>query len=413
MKQAATSPFSDLQPQKPDALLALIALHRADKRLDKIDVGVGVYRDEIGQTPVMRAVKAAEARLVEERLTKAYLGVDGDIRYTELLTTLIFGPNGHEPRRFGLQTPGGTGALRLGAELIAKASPGTRVWLGEPTWPNHASIFAEAGFKIVLHPYYDGVTGGITFDGMMVALTDAFPGDVVLLHGCCHNPTGTKFTRDEWQDLAALCAKRDLIPFVDLAYQGLGDGLEEDVADVRSFLEAVPSALLAYSCDKNFGLYRERVGALWVQASSPSMMDLVRTNLLALARSLWSMPPDHGAAIVRTILEDPGLTRQWRDELDSMRERINAVRKNLSDEFPTLTAIAGQRGLFSLLPVDIAAVNRMRDTHGVYMPANARLNIAGLNSNNLASFVKVLRPIISSAAPRPTFNNTGIKGVTA
>ncbi|MCJ2180964.1 amino acid aminotransferase [Novosphingobium album (ex Hu et al. 2023)] len=393
-------PFSGLSARKPDALLALIALHEADRRPGKIDVGVGVYRDETDRTPVMRAVKAAEVRLADEQPTKAYLGADGDVQYTALLSDVVFGSHRQEPRRFGLQTPGGTGALRLGAELIAHAAPDTRVWLGAPTWPNHAPIFEEARLKTATHPYFDMASGGIAFDAMIDALGDAAPGDVLLLHGCCHNPTGTQFTLAQWRELANLCNVRGLVPFVDLAYQGLGDGLEEDAAGVRQLLEAVPGALLAYSCDKNFGLYRERVGALWVQASAPGLTELVRGNLLALARSLWSMPPDHGAAIVRTILEDSALVMQWRDELDAMRARINAVRKALAAQHPALDAIAGQRGLFSLLPVDADAVASMRDSHGIYMPANARLNLAGLNARNLVAFAEALRPHIPAVAAR-------------
>jgi aromatic-amino-acid transaminase len=407
----APIPFAGLAVQMPDALLALIALHRADKRFGKIDVGVGVYRDETGHTPVMRAVKAAEAHLVEDQRTKAYLGTDGDMRYTELLADIVFGPNAREPRRSGLQTPGGTGALRLGAELIARAAPDARAWLSTPTWPTHAPIFVEAGLEPVAHPYLDLVTGDIDFDAMIGALDDAVAGDVILLHGCCHNPTGTQFTGDQWRELANHCNARGLIPFVDLAYQGLGDGLEADVAGVRQLLDAVPSALLAYSCDKNFGLYRERVGALWVQALEPGLTDLVRANLLTLARSLWSMPPDHGAKIVRTILEDGGITKMWRDELDVMRERIKAVRAALAAEHPALSAIVSQRGLFSLLPISAEAIAQIRETNGIYMPANARLNLAGLNSRNLSSFMQALRPHLPPVATQGASNHIEAKGM--
>ena len=405
---AASIPFAGLAPRKPDALLALIALHQADERPGKIDVGVGVYRDESGKTPVMRAVKAAEAHLVEEQPTKAYLGTEGDMRYTELLAGIVFGPNVREPRRFGLQTPGGTGALRLGAELLAHATPHARVWSGMPTWPNHAPIFTDAGLELVAHPYFDAAKGGIDFDAMIGALGKALSGDVVLLHGCCHNPTGTQFTRDQWRELANLCNVRGLIPFVDLAYQGLGDGLEEDAAGVRQLFDAVPSALLAYSCDKNFGLYRERVGALWVQASTTDLTDLVRANLLTLAHSLSSMPPDHGAAIVRTILEDAGLAAMWRDELGVMRTRINTVRKALAAEHSALSEIAHQRGMFSLLPINGDAVARLRDANGIYMPSNARLNLAGLNSGNLEVFAQAIRPHL----PQPDSRKVGddVKG---
>ncbi len=387
--------FTGLGPRRPDALLALIAMHRADMRPDKIDVGVGVYRDETGQTPVMRAVKAAEARLVTEQPSKSYLGGDGDARFTELLAGMVFGGGKKESRRFGLQTPGGTGALRLGAALLAQANTGTRVWIGDPTWPNHGPIFTDAGLETIVHPYLDATGGGIAFDAMIEALWNARAGDAILLHGCCHNPTGTQFTGDEWRALATLCNTRGLIPFLDIAYQGLGDGIEEDVAGARHLIETVPATVVAYSCNKNFGVYRDRVGALWVHAPTTATIDLVRANLLALSRSLWSMPPDHGAAVVRTILDDPSLAQDWRDELAGMRTRINAVRIALAGLHPALRPIARQRGMFSRLPIGNDAVDAMRATHGIYMPGDSRINIAGLNDRNIARFADGLLPHLS------------------
>ncbi|HTH26942.1 MAG TPA: amino acid aminotransferase [Sphingobium sp.] len=385
--------FSALRPQKPDGLLALIAMHQTDPRRDKIDVGVGVYRDQSGMTPVMRAVKIAEARLVAHQPSKSYLGSDGDIRFTELLEELIFGAGTMDnDRSFGLQTPGGTGALRVGAALLARAVPDARVWISQPTWPNHAPIFAEAGLATMPHPYFDAATGGIAFDAMMTALDEARAGDIILLHGCCHNPTGTQFTADQWQALAALCGLRDLIPFIDLAYQGLGDGLEPDGEGARTMVEALPAALLAYSCDKNFALYRDRVGALFVQAPSAPLAEVARANALALARSLWSMPPDHGAAVVRTILEDGALREEWRGELEGMRERLNRMRAVLAAAHPLLGPIAGQRGLFSRLPIDPETVEALRQHHGIYMPADGRINVAGLNDANIGRFTEGLLP---------------------
>jgi aromatic-amino-acid transaminase len=385
-------PFSALRPQQPDALLALITMHRTDARADKIDVGVGVYRDETGQTPVMRAVKAAEARLLSEQRSKAYLGAEGDVRFTELLMELVFEAARPDGRCFGLQTPGGTGALRLGAQLLARATPAARVWVSRPTWPNHAPIFAEAGLATLVHPYLDFETGRIAFEAMLDALEQSRLGDVILLHGCCHNPTGTQFTLEQWWTLGELCNRRGLIPFIDLAYQGLGDGIEADGAGARLLLDAVPTALLAYSCDKNFALYRDRVGALFVQAANSRLAELAQANALALARSLWSMPPDHGAAVARTILDERELRGTWHDELDRMRVRLNRMRAALAAAHPALTSIALQRGLFSLLPIDKAAVAAMRESHGIYMPADGRINIAGLNESNLGRFVDGLLP---------------------
>ena len=387
-------PFASLRPQQPDGLLALIAMHRADPRPDKIDVGVGVYRDEAGLTPVMRAVKAAEARLYSEQRSKSYLGAEGDVRFAELLRDLVFGEARRDARPFGLQTPGGTGALRLGAQILARAAPASRVWVSQPTWPNHAPIFAEAGLETLVHPYFDLETRGIAFDAMLEVLQRSRPGDVILLHGCCHNPSGTQFTPGQWTMLAALCNDRGLIPFVDLAYQGLGNDLDADGAGMRLLLEAVPTALVAYSCDKNFALYRDRVGALFVQTANDSVGEVARANALALARSLWSMPPDHGAAVVRTILDDSELRATWGDELDRMRGRLNRMRSDLAEAHPALAPIAVQRGLFSLLPIGAGAVAAMRESHGIYMPADGRINLAGLNEANLSRFVDGLLPHI-------------------
>jgi aromatic-amino-acid transaminase len=387
--------FGTLTPQPADALLALIGLHRADPRPDKIDVGVGVYRDETGHTPVMRSVKAAEALLVRDQPTKAYLGPEGDARFTELLAPIVLGvPNSQPNRITGVQTPGGTGALRLGADLIARTGIARRIWMGVPTWPNHAPIFAAAGLQVTSHPYYDPDTGGIDFDAMMTALNAADAGDVVLLHGSCHNPTGTGFSAVQWRALALLFEDRGLVPFIDFAYQGLGDGLDEDAAGLRAMLVAVPEALVAYSCDKNFGLYRERVGALWMLSATPAHIATVRDNLLVLARSLWSMPPDHGAAIVRVILEDDALSLLWREELETMRLRIATLRNTLAAADARLGAVAHQRGLFTILPIDVAAVAALRERHGIYLAGSGRINIAGLRSDTIAPFVAALSPFL-------------------
>ncbi|QCB37177.1 aspartate/tyrosine/aromatic aminotransferase [Sphingobium sp. PAMC28499] len=388
--------FGALDRQAPDALLGLIAQYRADPRADKIDLGVGVYRDEAGATPVMRAVKAAEAVLLAEQGSKSYLGPEGDTGFVDLLAAIVFGPLAGSDRIAGVQTPGGTGALRLGADLIARARPGATVWIGDPTWPNHAPIFREAGLTLAPHRFLDGA-GAVDFDAMLTDLAAAQAGDVLLLHGCCHNPTGVDFSADQWAAIADLCAARGLLPFIDLAYQGLGDGLEADAAATRQMLAAVPDALVAYSCDKNFGLYRERVGALWVQGANAALSALAFSNIVALARGIWSMPPDHGAAIVRTILERPAMRAQWTSELDQMRTRINALRAGLATAHPQLAAIAGQRGMFAMLPVTPAAVGAMRADHGIYMAGNGRINIAGLRLDTIPAFVAGLVPHLPSA----------------
>ncbi|HEX7854886.1 MAG TPA: aromatic amino acid transaminase [Sphingobium sp.] len=389
----ATALFDSLDRQPPDALLAVIGLHRADPRPDKIDVGVGVYRDAAGATPVMRAVKAAEARLLAGQDSKSYLGAEGDQRYTDLLATVALGDTlAADPRITGIQTPGGTGALRLAAELIARSGKAPTIWIGTPTWPNHGPIFREADLTVRTHAYFDTACSDLDFDTFVAGLAEARTGDVLLLHGCCHNPTGTGFSTEQWQTLATLTAARGLIPLIDLAYQGLGRGLDEDAAGMRGMLAAVPEALVAYSCDKNFALYRERVGALWVQAATPAAAIPVRETMLVLARSLWSMPPDHGAAVVRLILEDAEFALDWRAELAEMCARINDLRAALGRAHPALAPIAGQQGLFALLPIDRDAVATLRTLHGIYMPDAGRINIAGLRVDTVAPFVAALTP---------------------
>ncbi|WP_052757382.1 amino acid aminotransferase [Sphingobium chungbukense] len=382
--------FDGLAVQPADALLGLIGLYRADTRPGKIDLGVGVFRDDFGHTPVMRAVKAAEAMLLRDQETKSYLGAEGDVRFAELLAEVAFGAG--PDRLAGVQTPGGTGALRLGAELITRSRPGATVWIGTPTWPNHAPIFRDAGLAIQTHRFFDVASAAVDFDGMIEDLGEARAGDVLLLHGCCHNPTGAGFTGAQWLEIGRLCAARGLLPFIDLAYQGLGDGLEADAAAMRGLMDALPEAVIAYSCDKNFGLYRERVGALWVQSEAS---ELVRGNLLALARSLWSMPPDHGAAVVRLVLEYAALRADWTAELDAMRARINGLRAALAASHARLAAIGGQRGMFALLPLGPEAVEALRREHGIYMAGNGRINIAGLTLDTIPAFVAGVAPYLS------------------
>lgn len=394
---SASSVLAALEPQPADALLALIGLHRADPREDKIDVGVGVYRDADGRTPVFGSVKVAERHLLEQQASKAYLGPEGDERYTELLAPIAFGKTLAESSRIvGFQTPGGTGALRLGAELLARAAPGRRIWLGAPTWPNHVPILTQAGLRPQLHRYFDVGRSRLDFAGMIASLATAAWGDIVLLHGCCHNPTGADLSVAEWRDIADLLVTRGIVPFVDLAYQGLGQGLDQDAAGLRLVLESVEEALVAYSCDKNFGLYRERVGALWVMAGSSAAVAPVRDNIHALARALWSMPPDHGAAIVRIILDDPGLANDWHDELGSMRHRIRTLRSMLAAADPRLAPIGRQHGIFATLPIDAAAVAALRERDGIYMAGTGRINIAGLQERTIPAFVAALAPFLPS-----------------
>ncbi len=381
--------FQTLRPQQPDPLLALIGLFRDDPRCDKIDLGVGTYRDEDGFTPVMDAIKSAERRLFETQGSKAYLGPEGDPHFVDLLVRIAFGAADPAAGRLvGVQTPGGSGALRLGGELIAAARPGARVWLGTPTWPNHRPVFAAAGLTVAEYRSFDPATQSIRFDEMIVALSQAAAGDVVLLHGCCHNPTGADLGEAQWQEIARLLANRGLVPFIDLAYQGLGSGLEADASGMRCVLAAVDEALVAYSCDKNFGLYRDRTGALFALARDSGAAGVVRDNLIALARVNWSMPPDHGAAAVRCVLESEDLSRNWRAELDGMCRRIHAVRRALAAADRRLAFLSGQRGMFAQLQIAPSAVAALRRDHGIYMAGSGRINLAGLRTADAGRFVR-------------------------
>ena len=386
-----------LTQQPPDALLALIKLYAADTRPDKIDLGVGVYRTGQGETPVFGAIKAAERKLVEEQDSKAYLGPEGDMGFVHALMPHIFGDDpqsvfGRGGRIEGMQTPGGTGAVRL-ALALAKAAGIERVVMGTPSWPNHAQILRDLGLELVAFDHATSA-GDADMDALKAALANAREGDAVMLHGCCHNPTGIDYTPEDWAEIAGLLANSPILPIVDLAYQGLGQGMEEDAAGMRTLLAAVPEALVAYSCDKNFGLYRDRVGAFYVMVRQGGNLAAAMSNGHALARANWSMPPDHGAAAVRLILEDATLTQQWLDELDQMRARIRQVRARLSAAGRVgavdLTPIERQNGLFAVLTLSKEQIQALREDHGIYMAGSGRINIAGLTMDNIDKFIAAL-----------------------
>jgi aromatic-amino-acid transaminase len=377
-------------------MLTLLQQLRNDPRDGKIDLGIGVYGDEVGRTPVMQAVRQAELIVAEAQTTKAYVAAEGDARFASLLAPIVLGASRAADERYcGMQTPGGTGALRLAAELIARANPDARVWGGAPTWVNHHALMRSAGLQVLEHPFFDQATQTVLFDEMISALGTARPGDVLLLHACCHNPTGAGFTSNQWRVIADLCARKGLLPLIDIAYQGLGHGLEEDAADMRALLDVVPEALVTASCSKNFGLYRERLGVLWIKGSNAQAALRARANCVKAGRSMWSMPPDHGASVVRTILESADLTANWQAELATMRTRINAVRTDLAKAVPQLVSVAQQTGMFVLLPLSHEAVADLRVKHGVYMMENGRANVAGLQAENLPRFAAALAPYLS------------------
>lgn len=385
-----------LTQQPSDALLALIKLYAADTRPDKIDLGVGVYRTGQGETPVFGAIKAAERKLVDEQDSKAYLGPEGDMGFVEALMPHIFGGDPtHGGRIEGMQTPGGTGGVRLAAAL-AKAAGIKRVLMGVPSWPNHAQILRDLELEVVSFEHATSA-GATDMDALRQALSNAGEGDAVLLHGCCHNPTGIDYTAEDWTEIAGLLADSPILPIVDLAYQGLGQGMEEDAAGMRTLLAAAPEALVAYSCDKNFGLYRDRVGAFYVMVREGGNLAAAMSNGYALARANWSMPPDHGAAAVRLILEDEKLTQSWLDELDQMRTRIRQVRARLSAAGKVgtvdLTAIERQNGLFGMLTLSKEQILALREDHGIYMAGSGRINIAGLTMDNIDKFIGALAAV--------------------
>ncbi len=387
-----------LDPQPPDALLALIKIFAADERSEKIDLGVGIYRTDEGDTPVFEAIKGAEKRLLEEQDTKAYLGPAGDMGFVNVLMPLAFGENATMSGRMqGMQTPGGTGAVRLAAALARQAGV-RRVLLGVPSWPNHAQILDDLGLEVVAfdHSSSDGTAN---LDALEQAVADAGEGDAVLLHACCHNPTGIDYSDEQWERITELLVESRVLPIIDIAYQGLGRGMNEDAAGMRKVLAAGPEALVAYSCDKNFGLYRDRVGAFFVMAERGEGLDTIMSNANALARANWSMPPDHGGAAVRIALRDGDLTEQWRTELAGMRHRMRAVRQRLAAADNEvrgidLAQLAGQNGLFAVLPLDQAQIQALRRDHAVYMAGSGRINIAGLHKGNIDRFVEVLKQIV-------------------
>ena len=386
-----------LEPQAPDALLALIKLYAADDRADKIDLGVGVYRTDDGATPVFEAIKLAERKLVDTQESKGYLGPEGDIGFVHALMPRIFGRNATMSGQIeGMQTPGGTGACRLAFALARKAGV-RRVLMGVPSWPNHAQILADVGLEAVTFDHAKP-DGSADLDALLDALRSAGEGDAVLLHGCCHNPTGVDYSADDWSAIAAELAGSPVLPVIDIAYHGLGQGLDEDVAGLRTVLASVPEALVAYSCDKNFGLYRDRVGAFYVKAQHSGQMNAIMSNANALARANWSMPPDHGGAAVRLVLRSEEMTKVWLDELASMRDRLRWVRSHLAAadaDVPglDLVPLGRQNGMFATLPLDKVQIQRMRDEHAIYMAGSGRINVAGLTKGNIDKFVGALADV--------------------
>lgn len=392
--------FESLQPAPADKILALIGLYRADTRPGKVDLGVGVYKDRDGRTPVMRAVREAEKRLLASQDTKTYLGLAGDTGFNTAMIKLAFGETADLSRVRAAQAPGGSGALRLVAELLQRSRPGATVWLSDPTWPNHLPVMRAAGLQVREYPYFDAASGAVRFDDMLAALRAANSGDVVLLHGCCHNPTGANLDTAQWAKVADVLLERGLLPFVDIAYQGFGEGLDADATGLRLLAEKVPEMVVASSCSKNFAVYRDRVGAAMVMAKDGAQADMAMSQMLAAARALYSMPPDHGAAAVRMVLEDADLRKDWETELEEMRLRMLRLRvafaealrrQSNSDRFDF---VASHRGMFSRLGLTEAQVERLRTEHAVYMVGDSRINVAGLPEDGMDDLAKAIVSVL-------------------
>jgi aspartate aminotransferase len=384
--------FQQLERLISDSILGLMAKYRADPFKDKVDLGVGVYRDLSSNTPILDCVRSAEKAVLAAQTTKSYVSAAGREEFNAAVEELVLGaahPARRDRRARTLQAPGGCGALRVGAELIKDAAPNAAVYLSDPTWGNHAPLIGDCGLKLERYPYYDAVSHEMKFEQMLQRLQSANPGDAVLIHACCHNPTGADLSAAQWQTLTELLERRRLVPFLDLAYQGFGSSLDADAAPVRAVVERVPEALIAVSFSKNLGLYRERVGALIVVSENAERADAVNSHMLHIARSIYSMPPDHGAAIAAKIFVDDSLRQEWVRELDAMRTRIQEMRSLLAGRLADVTGgnsfdfIRTQHGMFSLLGVSREAVERLREKHHIYMTSDSRMNLAGIMPHNV------------------------------
>ena len=395
--------FENLKPVAIDPILGLMVAFKADNRAEKIDLGVGVYQDDRGRTPVMASVKQAESRLMELETTKSYQGMAGDPDYNQRMMELLLGKD-HSILSTGrvksIQAPGGSGALRVGAEVIRRARPESKLWVGMPTWPNHIPLLGSAGFDIKQYPYYDVDARQVDTDKMMEALRQVPVGDLVLLHGCCHNPTGADLTNEQWDSIADLALERGFIPFIDTAYQGLGNGLDQDAYGMRMMAERLPEVIIASSCSKNFGLYRERTGSITFIAETSEQADIVVSQAMSTARSIYSMPPAHGALLVSMVLGDPQLRSQWEAELEEVRLRIKSMRNLLCDSLENNAAgmdfshIKRQNGMFSFLGITTPQLERLRTEFGIYIVSSTRINLAGVNSNNIEYLTQSLLTVL-------------------
>ncbi len=385
-------PFAAVEAAPPDPILGLTEAYRGDDNPQKINLTSGVYQDESGVNPVLRSVKQAERMLLEQEHTKDYLGIGGDASYAKAVQQFVFGvehPLVTEQRAATVHTPGGTGALRVGGEFLRTAFPDAALWLSDPTWPNHPGVFRSAGLRVESYPYYDPATHGLDFAAMLAGLERIPEGDIVLLHGCCHNPTGVDPTPAQWDEVVALFRRRTLIPFLDFAYQGFGLGMDEDAYAVRAFADAGLEMVVSSSFSKNFGLYRERVGALTVVTGAKGEADAVMSRVKQTVRTNYSNPPAHGGKVVELVLAERELRTLWEQEVGAMRERIHAMRRLFVETLKTYGVqrnfdfLLEQKGMFSFSGIGKDEVLRLRSEYGIYMIDNGRINVAGMTSGNM------------------------------
>ena len=388
--------FKNLQQQPPDKILALMTAFKEDPRDQKIDLGVGVYKDPTGITPIMRSIKLAEKKWWEIESSKSYVGLVGDPAFSDAIISLVLGNSIPRNLIASAATPGGTGAVRQGFELFKIANPGVRVFVSDPTWPNHISILQYLNIPFETYRYFDNETRGVDFDSMVSDLSRAKAGDVILLHGCCHNPTGANLDKQQWKIIIDLLNKNGATPMIDLAYQGFGDGLEEDAYATRLIAESVPETVIASSCSKNFGIYRERAGLLMLISQDSSKRNINQSMLAYLNRQNYSFPPDHGSRLVSIVLNDKDLRSDWMSELEDIRTSLLNLRVQLADELQKISGsdrfsfIASHRGMFSRLGATPSQVEKMRKEFGIYMVSDSRFNVAGLNNDTVPALAKAI-----------------------
>lgn len=382
--------FETLEPKPADSILKLIGEHQNDTRAEKVDLGVGVYRDTSGVTPILSCVKNAEQWLVTNQASKSYLGSKGDVVFCNTIQELVFGDAaGNDGRIATIQTPGGSGALRVAAELALRANPNVTIWVSDPTWNNHLPLLGETGINLRVYPYYDADTKGIQFEAMLKALEETDEGDLLLLHGCCHNPTGLDLSQQQWQQVADLVQVRKLVPFIDFAYQGFGSGVNEDAYGVRLMYARMPEMIVTHSCSKNFGLYRDRVGAMSFVARDEDTAKIVDSQAQFVVRTMYSLPPDHGAAVVSRILNDDELRAEWLAELDAMRQRLKGMRSTLVAALKVaapghdFSHVERTTGMFCYLGVSPEQVARLVKDRGIYLVDSGRINVCGITENNV------------------------------